>query len=159
MNDLPALLGGTPVRSTPFPIYRTIGAEEKQAVMEVLDSGVLSQFLGAWSPDFLGGPRVRELEADWSRHFAVAHTISVNSATSGLYAAVGAAGVGPGDEVIVSPYTMSASAALPPLPKNRILPPPRTVPLDVVEVRTIGNRHAPLATCGRPSCAQSAVTL
>ena len=35
----------------------------------------------------------------------------MNSATSGLYAAVGAAGVGPGDEVIVSPYTMSASAA------------------------------------------------
>lgn len=111
MNDLPALLGGTPVRSTPFPVYRTIGAEEKQAVMAVLDSGVLSQFLGAWTPDFFGGPRVRELEADWCRDFAVAHAISVNSATSGLYAAVGAAGVGPGDEVIVSPYTMTASAS------------------------------------------------
>jgi dTDP-4-amino-4,6-dideoxygalactose transaminase len=37
----------------------------------------------------------------------------MNSATSGLYAALGAAGIGPGDEVIVSPYTMSASAAGP----------------------------------------------
>lgn len=110
MDDSPALLGGRPVRATPFPPYRTIGDEEKQAVAEVLDSGVLSQFLGAWSPDFLGGPRVRQLEADWSRHFAVAHAVSVNSATSGLYAAMGAAGVGPGDEVIVPPYTMSASA-------------------------------------------------
>jgi len=40
----------------------------------------------------------------------VKHAVSVNSATSGLYCAVGAVGVGPGDEVIVSPYTMAASA-------------------------------------------------
>ena len=37
----------------------------------------------------------------------------MNSNTSGLFCAVGAAGVGPGDEVIVSPYTMSASAVAP----------------------------------------------
>jgi hypothetical protein len=45
-----AIDGGTPVRSRPFPEYRTIGAEEKAAVAEVLDSGVLSAFLGTWSP-------------------------------------------------------------------------------------------------------------
>lgn len=105
-----AILGGEPIRKTPFPAYRTIGEEEKRAVMEVLDSGVLSQFLGTWSPDFYGGPRVRKLEKEWSEYFGVQHAVTVNSATSGLYAAVGAAGVGPGDEVIVSPYTMSASA-------------------------------------------------
>lgn len=105
-----ALLGGTPVRTTPFPPYRTLGEEEKRAVNEVLDSGVLSQFLGSWSPHFYGGPRVQALETAWKGHFGVAHAVSVNSATSGLYAAVGAAGVGPGDEVIVSPYTMTASA-------------------------------------------------
>ena len=105
-----AIEGGTPVRTEPFPIYNTIGDEERRAVLEVLDSGVLSQFIGAWCPDFLGGPRVRALESAWARYFAARHAVSVNSATSGLYAAVGAAGVGPGDEVIVSPYTMSASA-------------------------------------------------
>ncbi|HUF09852.1 MAG TPA: DegT/DnrJ/EryC1/StrS family aminotransferase [Rhodothermales bacterium] len=110
MSGKLAILGGEPVRKTPFPAYRTIGEEEKQAVMEVLDSGILSQFLGTWSPDFYGGPRVQRLEKEWSDYFGVKHAITVNSATSGLYAAVGAAGVGPGDEVIVSPYTMAASA-------------------------------------------------
>jgi len=105
-----AINGGEPVRRTPFPQYVTIGDEEKRAVMEVLDSTVLSKYLGTWSPDFYGGPKVQELEGDWARYFGVKHAVSVNSATSGLYAAVGAAGVGPGDEVIVSPYTMSASA-------------------------------------------------
>ena len=105
-----AINGGKPLRTTPFPGYLTIGEEEKRAVMAVLDDGVLSKFLGTWSPDFFGGPRVQALERDWERYFGVAHAVSMNSATSGLYAAVGAAGVGPGDEVIVSPYTMTASA-------------------------------------------------
>lgn len=105
-----AINGGQPVRREPLPPYVTIGDEEKRAVMEVLDSTVLSQFLGTWSPDFYGGPRVQKLEREWEQYFGVKHAISMNSATSGLYAAVGAAGVGPGDEVIVSPYTMTASA-------------------------------------------------
>lgn len=104
-----AILGGEPVRKATFPAYRTIGAEEKTAVMKVLDSGVLSSFIGAWHPDFYGGTQIRALEAAWSEAYCAAHSVSVNSATSGLYAAIGAAGVGPGDEVIVSPYTMSAS--------------------------------------------------
>jgi dTDP-4-amino-4,6-dideoxygalactose transaminase len=105
-----AINGGTPVRISPLPQYVTIGDEEKRAVMEVLDSTVLSQFLGTWSPDFYGGPRVQKLEREWEQYFGVKHAVSMNSATSGLYAAVGAAGVGPGDEVIVSAYTMTASA-------------------------------------------------
>lgn len=106
-----AINGGRPVRSKPFPRYNTIGEEEKRAVMSVLDTGVLSGFLGTWSPAFYGGTKVLELESDWKAHFGVKHAITVNSATSGLYAAAGAAGVGPGDEVIVSPYTMTASAS------------------------------------------------
>jgi perosamine synthetase len=87
-----------------------MGAEEKQAVMEVMDSDVLSAFLGAAGPHFLGGKKVRALEADWSGLCGGSHAISVNSWTSGLCAAVGALGLGPGDEMIVPPYTMSASA-------------------------------------------------
>lgn len=110
MSQKLAIHGGEPVRKTPFPPYRTIGDEEKRAVMEVLDSGVLSQFLATWSPEFMGGPHVKKLEREWAEYFGVKHAIGVNSATSGLYAAVGASGAGPGDEIIVSPYTMTASA-------------------------------------------------
>lgn len=105
-----AVLGGTPVRTRPFPAYKVIGEEEKQAAIRVIDSGVLSRFLGAWHADFFGGPEVQAFEKEWGGMCQVRHAVSVNSCTSGLYAAVGAAGVGPGDEVIVSPYTMAASA-------------------------------------------------
>lgn len=108
-----AIRGGKPVRRKLFPPYNTIGKEEKQAVRQVLDSGNLSQFLGAWSSDFLGGPMVRKLEDAWCQAINVSHAVSVNSNTSGLFAAVGACGIQPGDEVIVSPYTMSASAVAP----------------------------------------------
>ena len=50
------------------------------------------------------------MERAWAERFGVKHALSMNSATSALNAAAAAAGVGPGDEVIVSPYTMTASA-------------------------------------------------
>jgi len=104
-----ALLGGNPVRSEEFPAHNFIGDAEKKKVMEIMDSGVLSRFLGVWHDDFYGGDEVRAFEQEWAKSYQAKHGISVNSCTSGLYAAVGAAGAGPGDEVIVSPYTMAAS--------------------------------------------------
>ena len=106
-----AINGGEKVRKTPFPAYNTIGKEEEIAVKEILDSGCLSRFLGAWHDDFNGGDSVRRLEAAWCKKFNVKHAITVNSATSGLICAVGATMAGPGDEIIVSPYTMSSSAS------------------------------------------------
>lgn len=108
-----AINGGKPVREKLFPAYNTIGSEEKLAAMRVLESGNLSQFLGAWHKDFYGGPEVRRFEEKWSEAFGCKHSVSVNSNTSGLIAAIGACGIQPGDEVIVSPYTMSASALAP----------------------------------------------
>lgn len=105
-----AISGGEKLRNKPFPAYNTIGIEEEKAALRVLRSGKLSTYLGTWHADFYGGPEVRALEAEWASHFGVKHAISVNSATSGLYAAVGACGISPGDEIIVSAYTMSASA-------------------------------------------------
>ncbi len=105
-----AVNGGKKLRNKPFPSYNTIGKKEEEAVLRVLRSGKLSTFLGTWHDDFNGGSEVQELEKEWSKYFRVKHSICVNSATSGLYAAVGAIGIKPGDEVIVSPYTMSASA-------------------------------------------------
>lgn len=108
-----AIKGGNPVRTELFPAYNTIGEEEKKAVAKVLDSGNLSQYLGAWTHDFLGGPNVRAFEDAWSAAIGVKHSVSVNSNTSGLFTAMGAIGIQPGDEVIVSPYSMSASAIAP----------------------------------------------
>jgi dTDP-4-amino-4,6-dideoxygalactose transaminase len=108
-----AIHGGEPVRTKLFPAYNPIGIEEQQAVARVMATGNLSQYLGVWHADFMGGPEVRRFEEAWAMHFGVPHALALNSATSGLFAAVGACGVGPGDEVIVSPYTMSASAIAP----------------------------------------------
>jgi perosamine synthetase len=105
-----AVNGGPAFRQKPFPRFNGIGEEEKRAAIEVIESGNLSQFLGSWSPDFLGGPKVRAFEEAWARQFGVKHAISFNSATSALYAAVGACGFGPGDEVIVTPSSMVATA-------------------------------------------------
>ncbi len=110
MTSLPAILGGVPIRRTPFPPRRTMGTEERAAVLAVLDSDCLSGFIGAAGEGFLGGPQVRAFESAWADQYGFRHAVSVNSWTSGLVAALGAVGVGPGDEVICSPFTMSASA-------------------------------------------------
>jgi dTDP-4-amino-4,6-dideoxygalactose transaminase len=108
-----ALLGGKPVIDGPLPRYRSVGEGEKRAVIRVIEDDCLSGFYGNWCDEFFGGPRVREFEEKWARRFGVRHAVSVNSATSGLMAAMGAVGVQPGDEVIVPPYTMSATAVAP----------------------------------------------
>lgn len=105
-----ALFGGPKIIQTTFKRYNSIGAEEVEAARQVVESGVLSQFLGVWHEDFYGGPKVREFECACASYFGVKHAVTVNSATSGLIAAVGAIGIEPGDEVIVSPWTMCASA-------------------------------------------------
>jgi dTDP-4-amino-4,6-dideoxygalactose transaminase len=109
-----ALNGGRRVRTRPWLDNFTTGDEEKQAALAALDTGYLSLFEGSHAPEapfsFWGGPFVQRLEAEWAAYYDVAHAVSMNSATSGLYAAIGALGIGYGDEVIVSPYTMSACA-------------------------------------------------
>jgi perosamine synthetase len=110
-SSKPAILGGQPENSTIFPPYNTIGQEEKEAVMKVLDSGELSGFVAGNVPEFYGGKQVQALEKEFCERFGVKYAVSVNSATSGLYCMLMAMGVGPGDEVITSPYTMHATAS------------------------------------------------
>ena len=105
-----AILGGLKAITQPFRRYNSIGIEEVNAAKAVVESGVLSQFIGGWCDDFYGGPKVKEFERDCERFFAVKHAITVNSWSSGLTAAIGAIGIEPGDEVIVSPWTMCATA-------------------------------------------------
>jgi perosamine synthetase len=110
MNEKLALHGGTPVILEPFPPYRSLGAEEIEAANRVLKTGVLSAYIGAPGGGFMGGPEVRALESEAATYFGARHAIAVNSWTSGLIAAVGAIGTEPGDEIIVTPWTMAASA-------------------------------------------------
>jgi len=107
-----ALKGGTPLRTNLFPAHNFIGDDEKRAVIEVLEKGKLSGFLAGWNPSFFGGEKVREFEQRWADYVGAKHAVTFNSNTSGLFAAIGAAGVGPGDEVIVTPYSMSATATV-----------------------------------------------
>lgn len=109
-TDKLAIKGGSPVRSRPFPMRVTMREEEKRAVEDVMDSDVLSAFLGAPGEYFNGGPRVLECERAWAEYSGYRHAITVNSWTSGLVACVGALRLQPGDELITPPYTMSASA-------------------------------------------------
>jgi len=108
-----ALLGGEKIRKTKFPPYNPLGTEELKAVEEVFKDRIFSRFLGCWHEDFFGGPQIQALEKEWAEFFNVKHAIAVNSATSALYCAVGAIGTEPFNEIIVSPYTMSASAIAP----------------------------------------------
>ncbi len=105
-----ALLGGKPLRTKGYPVHATTGEEEKKAVLAVLERAILSEFEGTNNQYFLGGEQVKALEGEWAEKFGVRYAVSFNSATSALFAAVGACAVGPGDEVLITPFTMSATA-------------------------------------------------
>jgi perosamine synthetase len=82
------------------PAKPLIGDEERAAVDRVLRSGMLAQ-----------GPEVAAFEEEFSAHFGLQRPcVAVNSGTSGLHLGLLAAGIGPGDEVIVPSFTFAATA-------------------------------------------------
>jgi len=105
-----ALLGGQPIFNKPLLFKKTFGKEELAAVTKVIKSGVLSDFVGSVGEKFLGGKYIKELEAAYCKKFNVKYAVAMNSASTALHAAVVALGIGPGDEVILPPITMSATA-------------------------------------------------
>lgn len=108
-----AIFGGEPVRKKPFPPYHTFDDNEARAVQEVISGQVISDFIGACSDYFYGGTKVLELEKLWAQHAGTKYAIAMNSASSVIIAAMGAFGIGPGDEVIVTPYSHVISATAP----------------------------------------------
>lgn len=76
-----------------------IGDEEREAVDRILRSGMLAQ-----------GPEVKAFEEEFSHYVLGRHCIAVNSGTSALHMAFLAAGIGPGDEVIVPSFSFAATA-------------------------------------------------
>lgn len=76
-----------------------ITKREKQLVLEVLSSGNLSL-----------GPKYQEFEKKFAQKIGTKYACAVSSGTAGLHLAMIAAGIGPGDEVITSPFSFIASA-------------------------------------------------
>ena len=95
-----ALHGGPPVRPHALPYGRqTIDECDVQAVAEALRSDWLTT-----------GPRVAEFERAFAEAAGTREAVAVSSGTAALHAGMHALGVGPGDEVIVTPLTFAASA-------------------------------------------------
>ena len=83
-----------------IPIARpSIGPEEMEAVRRVMESGNVAQ-----------GEAVAAFEREFAEFARVKHAVAVNNGTAALHAALLAAGIGPGDEVIVPSFTFIATA-------------------------------------------------
>jgi dTDP-4-amino-4,6-dideoxygalactose transaminase len=108
-----AINGGEPIRKKLFPKQDNFDSREKAAALRVLNNGRLSGYRGNWCPEFFGGEEVKSLEKEFASKFKAKYAIACNSATSGLQIACGAVGLAPGDEVVVTPWSMSCSATAP----------------------------------------------
>lgn len=110
MTDTLAIAGGRPAIDRALEPFKSMGLDEEHAAARVVRSGVLSAYIGAPGEMFMGGTEVRAFERKAAEYFGVKHALAVNSWTSGLIAEVGAIGIEPGDEIITTPWTMSATA-------------------------------------------------
>ncbi|MBN2553452.1 MAG: DegT/DnrJ/EryC1/StrS family aminotransferase, partial [Spirochaetales bacterium] len=91
----------------PGPGYYWIGKEEEQELLELIRARYLFRYGDEKDPSFKH--RVKTLEEEVSRAFGARHALAVSSGTAALIVAMAAAGIGPGDEVIVPGYTFIAS--------------------------------------------------
>lgn len=110
MKNKLAIFGGKKFINRKFKEFKTHDIKEQNAALKVLKSGILSDFIANDSEFFYGGKYVKLLEEKFKKYFKSNYAISVNSWTSGLVCAVGSLNIKPGDEIIVSPWTMSATA-------------------------------------------------
>ena len=100
IESKPALLGGAPVRTQPFPSWPVIGDRDRSNWSEVLESKNWYRRTGRF---------VAEFETRWAERLGVRYALATASGTSALYIALNALEIGPGDEVIVPPYTFVAT--------------------------------------------------
>ncbi len=81
--------------------YQIIGAEVDAAVLSVLAAGA-----------YIGGARVQQFEQEFANYIGSAESVGCNSGTDALYLALKVLGIGPGDEVITTPFTFIATAEM-----------------------------------------------
>lgn len=92
--------------TTTFPAWPTFSEEDAAAVAAILCSGKVNYWTGT---------ECLEFERDFAEWVGTSHAIALNNGTVALEVALKAAGVGPGDEVVVTPRSFIASASCVPL--------------------------------------------
>lgn len=100
-EEKPALLGGKPVRTDPFPSWPVIQENDEKGWMEVLQSK-------KWCRSSDGHYATR-FEETWAEAVGAKYCVATSCGTTSLYTSLNALGVGPGDEVILPPYTFVAT--------------------------------------------------
>ena len=81
--------------------YQAIGAEVDAAVLSVLASGA-----------YIGGAGVQQFEQEFASYIGSTESVGCNSGTDALYLALKVLGIGPGDEVVTTPFTFIATAEM-----------------------------------------------
>ena len=96
-TEKPALLGGQPVRTAPFPspAWPIYGAEEEQALLDVVRSG-------CWFRRHSEPSTVKRFEAAFVQMTKAKYCLATTSCTAAMETSLAALGVGPGDEVILT---------------------------------------------------------
>ena len=100
-GEKPAILGGKPVRTEPFPSWPIVQENDERGWMEVLRS---KDWCRAGDGHF-----TTKFEETWARTLGAKYCVVTSCGTTALYASLNALGVGPGDEVILPPYTFVAT--------------------------------------------------
>lgn len=95
-----AINGGEPVRTKPFPSWPVVGEEERNNLLEVFES-----------KKWWYGERVKEFEEKFADFQDTQYGITCTNGTAALEVSLLSVGIGPGDEVIVPPYTFVATAS------------------------------------------------
>src|SRR6516225_4068321 len=95
-----AALGGKPIRTEPFPSWPVIESNDREAWMNVLKEGKWCRLDGNYANTF---------EKIYAERTGTKFCTATANGTSALFASLNALGVGPGDEVIVTPYTFVAT--------------------------------------------------
>ena len=98
-----AVLGGKPVRSTPFPGWPIVAGNDTAAWEAVLRKGEWCR-LSAPETGYVG-----QFEKAWAEMTGAQRCLATSSGTTALLTALNAMDIGPGDEVIVPPYTFVAT--------------------------------------------------
>jgi dTDP-4-amino-4,6-dideoxygalactose transaminase len=112
-----AIFGGTPQRAKPFPSWPAFDENEERALLELLRSGNWWRYYQGEATELkapeVGQPRskVAEFQEGFARLQGARYGIACANGTAALEVVLKALGVGPGDEVIVPPYTFIATAS------------------------------------------------
>lgn len=95
-----AINGGRPIRMNPYPLWPEYDENEKQALLNVLESRQWGTL----------GPEVGAFEEEFARFLGSGRALTVSNGTVSLEIILRALGIGHGDEVIIPPYTFIATA-------------------------------------------------